>query len=88
MAGLFELFFVRFTGYREGVAMLASRIMQLSIILPAIELLKDKSKVKNAASATALFAILFLTILFIDQHHIISSIYVDYVMALFAALAI
>ena len=88
MAGLFELFFVRFTGYREGVAMLASRIMQLSVILPAIELLKDKSKIKSTAKAVALFAILFLTALFIDQHHIISSIYVDYAMALFAALAI
>lgn len=88
MAGLFELFFVRFTGYREGVAMFAARIMQLSIILPAIELLKDKSKIKSTAKATMLFVILFLAILFIDQHHIISSIYVDYIMALFAALAI
>ena len=82
MIQLFELLCLLVAGkFKESIAISSIHLLGISLFLPIIDNLKTDKK-KTIISSIILPIILFLSILFIDKHHVINSIYIDYVMSL------
>ena len=84
IVSLFELFFVKFTGYKEGVTIIANHVLQFAVLLPIIEHIK-KQKI---AKGLAIFFIAIMATLFVDAHQIFNSIYNDYLIAFYGAFSL
>jgi hypothetical protein len=82
IVSLFELFFVKFAHYKEGILVIAAHFIKLSFFLPIIETIK---KPRPLIKALLILALAWLGVSFIDQHGIIDTAYVDYIMAIAVA---
>lgn len=84
---LFELFYSTISGgYSEAYVIRAVHLLEFCLLIPFIESINKNKNKKNVMLKTFLITfIMFLTILFFDQHNVINSIYVDYSMAIIVA---
>lgn len=91
---LFELFWYKLSmSYKESYIIRAVHVFEFSLFIPAmvekIKINTDKKAIIRIISNTvAIMGIIFLMILFFDQHNIINSIYNDYMMAILVAYGI
>ncbi|MBP3255720.1 MAG: hypothetical protein J6M60_04455 [Clostridia bacterium] len=89
---IFELFWTKLCGnYYEPNLIKSMHIFEFSLFIPVIYNLTNKNIKSNLRSmiyTLCMIAIIFLSVLLFDQHCVINTIYIDYLMALISAYAI
>ncbi|MBR3511407.1 MAG: hypothetical protein IKN74_00430 [Clostridia bacterium] len=81
---LYELFWIKLTNmYNEATIVRAMHMLELSMIIPFININDDNKKKYQVVLTGVLFVTIFILLLnLIDHHKIINTAYVDYVMML------
>ena len=90
---LFELFYVNLSlGFKEAYLTRSIHLLSLSLFIPAIcneiknsNQNKENKIIKNFVKGLLISIVIFLTLLFFDQHKIINTIYIDYLIAIICA---
>ena len=89
---LFEMFWVQLSGgtFSEARVIRAFHFLELSFFIPFLEMDKEKGKtiLKTIAKTISLAFIVLLTLLFFDDHTIMNTIYVDYMLSILVAYGI
>jgi hypothetical protein len=81
---LYELFCSKLAGnYKESIIIFVFHLLEISLFIPFLE--KKQVKKANFFNSICLLGIVFLMLLFMDQHGIINCIYNDYFMAILIA---
>lgn len=82
---IFELFWIKLSGsYKEAYALRALHTLELSFIIPFINVSKINFKniIKTIIKTITIIVIILLTILMFDTHRVMNSIYNDYLLSI------